>query len=49
MKPKGECMPQYQYVQIGFTDETLTELDELADELDISRSEAVRRAVDGWL
>jgi metal-responsive CopG/Arc/MetJ family transcriptional regulator len=42
-------MPQYQYVQIGFTDETLTALDEKADEMDISRSELVRQCVDSEL
>jgi len=42
-------MPRYQYVQIGFTDETIAELDEVAQQKDISRSEAVRQAVDGWL
>ena len=38
-------MPQYQYVQIGFTDDRLTELDRIADEQDISRSELVRQLV----
>ena len=42
-------MPRYQYVQIGFTDETLQALDELADKQDISRSELVRRCVDSEL
>jgi len=42
-------MPQYQYVQIGFTDETLTELDDKANDLDISRSELVRRCVESQL
>jgi len=38
-------MPRYQYVQIGFTDETIGELDEVAQQKDISRSELVRRCV----
>jgi len=42
-------MPRYQYVQIGFTDETIEQLDAIAEQKGISRSEAVRQAVDGWL
>jgi hypothetical protein len=42
-------MPRYQYVQIGFTDETIEALDKEADRLDISRSELVRRCVDDEL
>ena len=46
---KGASVAQYQYVQIGFSPERLDELDSLADENDISRSELVRQLVEGGL
>ena len=39
-------MVQYQYVQIGFSPERLDELDSIANENDISRSELVRQLVE---
>lgn len=41
-------MPQYKYVQVGFTDDTLEQLDDIANERDESRSEIVREAVEEY-
>ena len=43
-------MTQYKYVQIGFTDERLEEMDQLVDESESlsSRNELVRKAVNQY-
>jgi len=46
---KGASVAQYQYVQIGFSPERLDELDSLAENKDISRSELVRQLVEDGL